>query len=286
VLVSLKHLEKIWFAEIDVAKKVQKICEEKGEHLIRLNLRVPDEVIEPEGIGVTVDPDRNASVEGNYNTVSDCQMPDDAGMMTTSKNMADHSAHFYDPTAWFSKWPHDEKPLWDTYSRVHTRFGLAAQSCSELETGLVMLVAQLERALKRTPQLQSLLSALARKGVLPLSPLISIFGRLYGVPEDDPLMEELETARKARNYLIHHFYRDRAQLFETPEGCDQLVEILVSIRDDIDAALQGLKHWGDEHLVYTPPEDTWDRINEDVAKWRDETQQMLDAMLGKNERRG
>ena len=208
-------------------------------------------------------------------------MTDDAGMMTLPC-MADDSDDFYDPTAWFAEWPHKEKSVWDTHSKVHTRFGIAAEKCTQLETGLVMLAAQIEQALKRTPQLE----ALARNGALPLGPLISIFARLYGVPEDDPLMAELETAKKARNYLIHHFYRDRAEQFKTPEGCDELVEILVSIYDDLDAALQGLEHWRDEHFGYTPPEDTWDRINEDVAKWRAENQQMLDAMLGKNERRG
>src|SRR5436853_42244 len=129
--------------------------------------------------------------------------------------MADDSDDFFDPTAWFGEWPHKEKPVWDTWSKVHTRFGLAAQKCSELETALVLLAAQMEQALKRTPELESLLSRLATNGMLPLGPLISIFARLYGVPEDDPLLAALATARKARNYLIHHFYRDRAAQFTT-----------------------------------------------------------------------
>jgi hypothetical protein len=192
---------------------------------------------------------------------------------------------FYDPSTWFSTWPHKEKPVWDVWSKVHTRFGLAAQKGTELETGLVMLVAQMEQALEREPQLETLLAGLAKSGVLPLGLLISTFGQLYTVPNDDTVMQELERAKKARNYLIHHFYRDRAELFTSPEGCEKLVEILVSIYDDLDAALQQLEDWRDGHLGYTPHEEVWDRINEDVAKWRNENQQMLDACLGKNERR-
>jgi len=196
------------------------------------------------------------------------------------------SDEFYDPTAWFSKWPHKQKAVIDAHSEVHARFGLAAQRGTELETGLVMLVAQMEQALQRKPQLEALLTALGKNGMLPLGPLISAFGRLYGVPADDRLMEELRKAKDARNYLIHHFYRDRADLFTTPEGCGQLVRILVSIYDDLDAALQWLGDWRDDHFGYTPPEDVWERINDDLAKWRTENQQILDAMLGKNARKG
>lgn len=195
------------------------------------------------------------------------------------------TGEFYNPTGWFSKWPHTQKPVIDAWSEVHTRFGIAAQRGTELETALVMLVAQMEQALQRKPKMEALLLALGKNGMLPLGPLISAFGRLYGVPADHGLMEELRKAKNARNYLIHHFYRDRADLFTTPEGCKQLVEILVSIYDDLDAAMQWLEDWRDDHLGYTPSEDVWDRINEDIAKWRIENQAMLDAMLGKNERR-
>lgn len=192
----------------------------------------------------------------------------------------------YDPTAWFSKWPHKQKSVIDAHSEVHARFGFAAQRGTELETGLVMLVAQMEQAVRRKSELEGLLLALSKNGTLPLGPLISTFGRLYGVPTDNGLMEELRKAKKARNYLIHHFYRDRADLFTTPEGCRKMVKILVSIYDDLDAALQWLGNWRDDHLGYTPPEDVWEMINEDFTKWRAENQQILDAMLGKNERRG
>ena len=191
----------------------------------------------------------------------------------------------YDPSSWFYKWPQD-KALWDVWREVHARFGLAAQSGTNLETGLVMLISQMEQALKRNPDFEMLLSAIKKNGALPLGPLISLFERLYQIPADDELTEELGKAKEARNYLIHHFYRDQATLFETPEGCQKLIAILVAIRDDLEVAIQYLEDWRDKHLGYTPPEDIRDRINDDVAKWKLENQQMLDSFLGKNERRG
>ncbi|NJD54994.1 MAG: hypothetical protein FIA94_01160 [Nitrospirae bacterium] len=190
----------------------------------------------------------------------------------------------YDPLSWLSKWPRD-KALWDVWREVHARFGLAAQRGTELETGLVMMISQMEQALQRNLKLEILLSAIEKNGALPLGPLISLFRRLYQVPEDDVLTEELEKAKKGRNYLVHHFYRDQADLFTTSEGCQKLAEILVGINDDLDAAIQYLENWRDNHLGYTPPEDVWDRINEDVARWKLENQLMLDSFLGKNERR-
>ena len=108
--------------------------------------------------------------------------------------------------------------------------------------------------------------------------LIKTFCSLYGVPSQDPLREELERASQARNYLIHHFYRDRADLFRNPEGCDRLVEMLVSIYDDLDAALQYLEQWRERWFGPQPPEAIWEQINEDVAQWQRENQQMLDAI--------
>lgn len=194
------------------------------------------------------------------------------------------SSHEYDPYAWVSNWPTDI-PIWDAHSEVHCRFGVAAQKCSELETGLAMLIGQMQQAIKRQPQFAALLSELT-KTALPLGPLIDLFCRLYGIGEDDDLAQELENAKKARNYLIHHFYRDRADLFTTPEGCKKLTDMLVSIHDDLDAARQYLEDWRDKHLGHSPPEDIWDRINADVDLWKSENQQMLDALLGKNQRWG
>lgn len=190
----------------------------------------------------------------------------------------------YDPHAWLSNWPR-HTPIWDAHREVHCRFGVAAQMCSEIETGLAMLVAQMQVAVKRQPEFAALLSELTN-AALPLGPLIDLFCKLCGETVDDDLAQALEEVRKARNYLIHHFYRDRADLLTSPEGCKRLEEILVSIHDDLYDGNQALKDWHDNNLGYAVSEDIWDRINEDVARWRIENQHMLNALLGKCQRRG
>jgi hypothetical protein len=192
----------------------------------------------------------------------------------------------HDPTGWFLKWPHNEKPVWEAWEKVHARFGIAAQRGCEIETGLIMLISQMEQALQQKLQLEGLLESLRKNGMLPLGPLIELFCKIYWVTDSDDLVVELRKAKSSRNYLIHHFYRDRADLFTTPEGCEKAVEILVSIYDDMDVAIQHLEDWRDKHFGYRPPEERWDEINEDVVKWRDEQQKMLNAFLGKNERHG
>ena len=180
----------------------------------------------------------------------------------------------FDPNVWSSEWPHERVSLWDAWSKVYERFGVAAERCNDLETGMIMLVAQKDR---EHPEIESLLSALSKSGDLPLGRLIVMFSTLYGIAKQDHLFKELERARKSRNYLIHHFYRDRGELFRSPEGCARLAEILVSIHDDLDVAVQRLEEWCGPRTR----EEIHDQINEDVAKWRRENQQMLDAILGK-----
>ena len=52
----------------------------------------------------------------------------------------------YDPFGWLSNWPLKDKGLCEAWGKIHARFGLAAQRSTELETGLVMLISQLEQA--------------------------------------------------------------------------------------------------------------------------------------------
>lgn len=191
----------------------------------------------------------------------------------------------HDPAAWISRWPHDKIPLWETWREVHARFGLAASKGTELETALTMLISQMEQMLTQKLQLEDLLSELRDKGMLPLGALNKLFLKIYRVPENDELAIHLTTARKSRNYLIHHFYRDRADLFTTPEGCERAADILVSIYEDLVVAVESLEHWRDAHFGYRPPEETWDHINQDVTKWKDEQKLMLDAFLGINKRK-
>lgn len=194
---------------------------------------------------------------------------------------ANREVESYGPSAWMLEWPHEQISVWDAWSKVYERFGVAAERSNDLETGLIMLVAQKEQ---EDPEIESLLSALSKRSEFSLGRLISLFCKLYGVSKRDPLCQELEQARKSRNYLIHHFYRDRAELFKSPEGCTRLVEILVSIHDGLDAAVERLEEWRDRRVGYRVREANRDQVIEDAEEWRREEKQMLDAILGRQQR--
>ncbi|MBC8453896.1 hypothetical protein H8D64_02465 [PVC group bacterium] len=191
-------------------------------------------------------------------------------------------SEMYDPLTWLVEWPHDKISIADAWTAVHSRFGFAARQGNQLETGLVMLISQTQQIKDRQLTFDDLLSFLEKNGCLSLGQLVKIFSDLFTVPKD--LKDALDTAVLRRNYLMHHLYRHRASLFETPDGCEKLKSEIVSIQDDMSTALEYLKDWKDATFGSTSDEDAWDKINENVEQWKHEQGQMLNAILGKKNR--
>lgn len=181
------------------------------------------------------------------------------------------------PTSWLSKWPHDEISLVEAWSAVHTRFGFAAQAATELETGLLMLVSQSQQLKELRLTFDDLLEYLDTNGELTLGRLVMRLDGLYKLPID--LKDALLLAKRRRNFLIHHFYRHRADRFQTPQGCEQLKDELVCIQDDLSAAADLLKGWMDGVFGVRSDDDVWDDIRRDPQKWRSEQRAMLKAMV-------
>lgn len=201
--------------------------------------------------------------------------------------MTDDNDVIHDPSAWLKKWP-DKGPgkgpsILAAWTKVHARFGLVAQQACELETGLRVLIAQSRQWKKRSAELAVLLKELHDCSD-PLGLLIKEFKTTFSCADDSDLGKELNLALRNRNYLIHHFYRDQGSKFTTPEGCEELHEMLMKFYDDFDAALSRLNHFCDERLGCHSQDEILDEINQDVAKWKIEHQQKLDAMLGKHGR--
>ena len=185
----------------------------------------------------------------------------------------------YDPAEWIANWPHDKISIADAWGKVHTRFGYAAQEGSKLETALVMLISQTQQILQRQATFDDLLAYLEENGSLTLGKLARIFEGFF--QPSDELKEALLLSVKKRNYLVHHFYRHRASLFDSPEGCEKMQEELVLIQYDLSTAYELLENWRDQRFGVIPEEDRWNRINADVEKWRGEQDAMLKAILGK-----
>ena len=182
------------------------------------------------------------------------------------------------PGHWVVEWPTDVD-IAEAFSEVHARFGFAAECGNELETALVMLISQLEQAVHRRLSFDDLLHFLEKNGSLTLGKLVDIFVRYFRPPRD--LAAELRNAAKARNYLIHHFYRQRAEQFHSPDGCKKLQEELVSIQYEIAGATEQLEYWRDATFGARSYDEALDDIYADVRKWRREEAAMLKAMLGR-----
>ncbi|HRQ65583.1 MAG TPA: hypothetical protein PKZ76_12110 [Xanthomonadaceae bacterium] len=160
---------------------------------------------------------------------------------------------------------------------MHTRFGFAAQVGSELETGLVMLVSQSQQLKELRLTFHDLLEHLEANGELTLGRLVMRLDRLHELPMD--LKDALLTATRRRNFLIHHFYRHRADRFHTPQGCEQLKDELVCLQDDLSAAVELLKYWMDDVFGARSVDDIRDDIRRDLQKWRSEQSSMLKAIV-------
>lgn len=184
-----------------------------------------------------------------------------------------------DPLDWLSKWPLDQVPLVEAWTAVHTRFGFAAEVASELETGLLMLVSQCQQINERRLSFEDLLEYLEANGALTLGRLVQLLADACALPTE--LRESLALAQKRRNFLVHHFYRQRAELFHMPEGCKQLEEELLSIQYDLHDAAEQLKKWADTIFGARCHDDILDDIRRNVRQWRSEQDAMLRAILGK-----
>ena len=181
---------------------------------------------------------------------------------------------------WLSRWPLERVPLADTWASVHTRFGFASQVACELETGLLMLVSQFQQVRESRLTFEDLLKYLETNGVLTLGRLVHLLDRLHKLPSET--RETLDLGIRRRNFLIHHFYRHRAELFHSPDGCKKLEEELLAIQYDLSEAIEQLKIWADTVIGTRSNDEIRDDIREDIAKWRREQEAMLKAISGKN----
>lgn len=142
--------------------------------------------------------------------------------------------------SWFMAWPHNEITVMDKHKEVHFRYGLAAQKAAELETGIVLLLVDLDIKSQGEYRFEDSLDLISH-----YSQNVRMLGRLIGALKEktnlsEEFAEQLEAALCNRNYLIHHFYRERAELFKSPSGCDGLIEELVHIKDHIEIAVDSL----------------------------------------------
>ncbi|MGH8588924.1 MAG: hypothetical protein ACREXX_06170 [Gammaproteobacteria bacterium] len=124
---------------------------------------------------------------------------------------------------------------------VYAHFGLALYLAQVLEHGLAnaLVFAQLlpQRAGRPIPRAQFVAefdAFLGKQFEQTLGKLIGGLRKATAVPPD--LESLLRSALQQRNFLSHHFFRDRAQVFMSRSGRNQMIEELKRAQQLFEAA--------------------------------------------------
>jgi len=118
---------------------------------------------------------------------------------------------------------------------VYTWFGAAAldASCLELDVLIILLLA----AHLENPDVSE--EALAARDTTldgkSMGQLLAELRRTFGLPDETATV--LAEALAKRNFLIHHFWRERGPLLGSPEGCDAMCKELSTLSDTLRRAL-------------------------------------------------
>ncbi len=132
--------------------------------------------------------------------------------------------------------------------QVYERIGLALYIIQSIERQLAILLAsECEPSTKKltTSQYDDLLKSLFSK---TLGKLVLRFRTSVELPPD--FDERIQKALETRNWLVHHYFWERVNEFQTPEGrssmiqeLDQITDQLHALHEDFDQRLVGrLQH--------------------------------------------
>ena len=117
----------------------------------------------------------------------------------------------------------------DLVRDVYAHFGLAIYSAQVLEHGLVTAIVFASKAAGRLPNVADFDALLNSKFERTLGGLIRELRN--HVPVDPRLAELLKTALAQRNWLAHHYFRERAVTFMDDNGCTSMIAELQSAQD-------------------------------------------------------
>jgi len=120
----------------------------------------------------------------------------------------------------------------DQVKEIYARFGLAIYQAQCLEHGLVNALVVLDlipnerHKAKYRPEWEGLVdSFMDSKFELTLGRLIKLLDAVTTVPEN--LGKNLTSALKLRNYLAHHYFRERSEDFLSAKGRKRMFDELV-----------------------------------------------------------
>lgn len=124
---------------------------------------------------------------------------------------------------------------------IYARFGLAIYQAQCLEHGLVNALVMLDlipnerhKAKSRSEWEDLVDSFMDSKFELTLGRLIKALAAVTGVP--DNLSQDLASALRLRNYLAHHYFRERSEAFVNAAGRRRMFDELVEWHNQLSKA--------------------------------------------------
>jgi hypothetical protein len=112
---------------------------------------------------------------------------------------------------------------------VYAQFGLAAYEAQVLEHGLANAMLYASMSAGRLPTLADFDAFLEAKFEKTLGALINDLRHHISV--DPELQGTLTTALKKRNWLAHHYFRQRSTTFMSDRGCTTMIAELESAQE-------------------------------------------------------
>jgi hypothetical protein len=117
----------------------------------------------------------------------------------------------------------------DLVREVYAHFGLALYKAQVLEHGLTNAMMYASKAAGRLPTLADFDAFLGDKFDRTLGALIKELRNHISV---DPVLEGLlQAALKQRNWLAHHYFRERSEIFISDRGCVSMIAELETAQD-------------------------------------------------------
>jgi hypothetical protein len=126
----------------------------------------------------------------------------------------------------------------DLVRDVYAHFGLAIYKANVLEHGLTNAMLYANMTAGGLPTLTDFDAFLAAKFEKTLGALIKDLKN--HVPVDATLEETLRAALTKRNWIAHHYFRERSETFMSDRGCRSMIAELESAQDLFERADKAL----------------------------------------------
>jgi len=126
----------------------------------------------------------------------------------------------------------------DLVRDVYAHFGLAIYKANVLEHGLTNAMLYANMAAGGLPRVTDFDEFLTARFEKTLGQLIKDLKN--HVPVDATLEEILKTALTTRNWIAHHYFRERSETFMSDRGCRSMIAELESAQDLFERAEKAL----------------------------------------------